>query len=247
MNPSQTILHVLLDIEGTTCPISFVSEVLFPYAQQRMLPFLKEHQSEEAIHNLLQELRIALKQDPSPEAIALRATTAEQDDVGLETLGCYINALISTDRKVTPLKDLQGMIWEEGYQRKEIIAPLFADVPNALQRWHDRGLTLSVYSSGSVQAQKLLYSHTEHGDLSPLFSHWFDTRAGAKNLSSSYEQIATILQTTPERILFISDSASELKAADQAKLAVIYSQRASNPDQDAKGFPSLPDFSRLLL
>lgn len=250
MNRTETIRHVLLDIEGTTCPIHFVSEVLFPYASQQLLPFLTEHQSEAAIQSLLKEVQEALASDPSPEAIALHATTTKDTDpesLPLQTLCNYLAWLIKTDRKVTALKDLQGMIWEEGYQRGELIAPLFADVPKALAEWHDKGIGLSVYSSGSVHAQKLLYAHSEFGDLSHLFSHWFDTRTGPKNIASSYERIARFLQTNPKEILFISDAVAELEAASNAKMAVRFSKRANNPQKDAKGFPTVEDYGTLSL
>ena len=250
MSRFETIRHVLLDIEGTTCPIHFVSEVLFPYASQQLLPFLTEHQSEAAVEKLLKEVRKALADDPSPEAIALRSPTASATDHGqlpLQTLCGYLAWLIKTDRKVTALKDLQGMIWEEGYQRGTLIAPLFADVPKALTEWHRKGIGLSVYSSGSVHAQKLLYSHSEFGDLSHLFSHWFDTRTGPKNIASSYERIAKSLQTNPEEILFISDAVAELEAASSANMPVLFSKRANNPQQDPKWFPTLDDFGKLHL
>jgi len=250
MNRSETIRHVLLDIEGTTCPIHFVSEVLFPYASQQLLPFLTEHQSEAVVEKLLKEVQETLANDPSPEAIALHSTTAratELESLPLQTLCSYLAWLIKTDRKVTALKDLQGMIWEEGYQRGELIAPLFADVPKALADWHGKGIGLSVYSSGSVHAQKLLYTHSEFGDLSRLFSHWFDTRTGPKNLASSYERIAKSLQTKPQEMLFISDAVAELEAASSAKMAVLFSKRANNPQQDPKGFPTVEDYRKLSL
>jgi enolase-phosphatase E1 len=250
MNRSETIRHVLLDIEGTTCPIHFVSEVLFPYASQQLLPFLTEHQSEAVVEKLLKEVQETLANDPSPEAIALHSTTAratELESLPLQTLCSYLAWLIKTDRKVTALKELQGMIWEEGYQRGELIAPLFTDVPKALAEWHGKGIGLSVYSSGSVHAQKLLYAHSEFGDISNLFSQWFDTRTGPKNMASSYECIAKSLQTNPQEILFISDAVAELEAASSAKMAVLFSKRANNPQQDPNGFPTVEDYGTLSL
>jgi len=242
------VRQVVLDIEGTTCPVDFVSEVLFPYARAKLLPFLSRHKAEEPIRKLLQEVQAALLQDPSPTAGALRSeapSTEVQGSYGLDTLCSYLDWLIQADRKITPLKDLQGRIWDEGYQEGDLIAPLFADVPRALQRWHAEGIGLSVYSSGSVQAQKLLYRHTESGDLSPVFSHWFDTRTGAKNDPESYRKITTTLQTQPESVLFISDAIVELVAADQAGMAVVFSLRPGNPQQDPQHFRAIESFDSL--
>jgi enolase-phosphatase E1 len=248
MTSPSPIRHVVLDIEGTTCPVHFVSEVLFPYAQAKLLPFLTRHQSEEPIRQLLQEVQAALLHDPSPIAEALREeapSPESQGCYGLDTLCSYLNWLIQTDRKITPLKDIQGRIWDEGYQQGDLIAPLFADVPGALQRWHAEGLVLSVYSSGSVQAQKLLYSHTESGDLSHIFSHWFDTRTGAKNDPESYRTIARVLNTQPEHVMFISDAIAELVAAEQAGMAALFSLRPGNPQQDPQHFRAIQSFEAL--
>jgi enolase-phosphatase E1 len=248
MTHPQPIRHVVLDIEGTTCPVQFVSEVLFPYAQKKLVPFLSSHQSEQPIRALLQEVQAALLEDPSPIAASLRAAAPSldtQESHGLDTLCSYLDWLIRTDRKITPLKDLQGRIWDEGYQQGDLIAPLFADVPRALQRWHAQGMNLSVYSSGSVQAQKLLYGHTESGDLRNVFSHWFDTLTGAKNDPESYRAIARLLQTPSANVLFISDAIAELSAAEQAGMAAIFSLRPGNPQQDPKNFRAIQSFDEL--
>jgi enolase-phosphatase E1 len=253
MTHPQSIRHVVLDIEGTTCPVQFVSEVLFPYAQKKLVPFLSSHQFEQPIRALLQEVQAALLEDPSPIAASLRAASLRaaapspeaQESHGLDTLCSYLDWLIRTDRKITPLKDLQGRIWDEGYQQGDLIAPLFADVPRALQRWHAQGMDLCAYSSGSAQAQKLLYGHTESGDLRNVFSHWFDTRTGAKNDPGSYEAIARILQTQTANVLFISDAIAELSAAEQAGMAVIFSLRSGNPQQDPHHFRAIQSFDEL--
>ena len=244
------IRHVVLDIEGTTCPVDFVSEVLFPYAQANLFPFLTSHQTEEPIRALLLEVEAALLQDPSPIAGALRSeapSPAVQGSLDLNTLCSYLVWLIQNDRKITPLKDLQGRIWDEGYQQGDLIAPLFSDVPRALKRWHNKGIGLSVYSSGSVQAQKLLYGHTDSGDLSPVFSHWFDTRTGAKNDPESYRIIASTLNIQAEQVLFISDAINELVAAEQAGMAVIFSLRPGNPQQDPQNHRFIQSFDMLEL
>lgn len=250
------IRHVLLDIEGTTCPVNFVADVLFPYASEQLLPYLNKHVSEETIQRLLAEIDSSWKSETDSEAIALLRSVSElREQAGREAMAqikpeeacLYLWWLIRQDRKLTALKDLQGLIWEEGYQQGRLIAPLFKDVPDALKRWRAKGIQLSVYSSGSIQAQKLLYGHTVFGDLTYLFSDWFDTRTGAKNEASSYRLIANQLNTTPEAILFISDAPAELSAAKEAKMTVLFSQRAGNPHQDSKDFPVIENFSEINL
>jgi enolase-phosphatase E1 len=256
MSQFQTIQHLLLDIEGTTCPVSFVSEVLFPYASEQLLPYLRQHQAKEPIRALLAEVQAAWQNDNSPEAIDLANSLAshqknrqstKQAELTPEDACVYLQWLIRQDRKLTALKELQGFIWEEGYQKNELIAPLFPDVPPALQDWHQKGMGLAVYSSGSVQAQKLLYSHTDAGDLSQLFTHWFDTRIGAKDQPESYEQIAILLEIKPQNILFISDTPRELAAARNAQMMTTFSCRPGNPHQQAEGYPKIETFAALAL
>lgn len=235
----MAITHLLLDIEGTTCPVSFVADVLFPYARAALRPYLDNHGSEPEVQALVVELQQAWLADMQPEPVALRQRH------GTEEVVMYLEWLIDNDIKLTPLKDLQGRIWRAGYAAGDLLAPLFADVAPALQRWHASGLVLTVYSSGSVPAQQLLYQHTESGDLRALFSHWFDTRTGAKQQSISYTQIADLMQTTPEQVLFISDSLAELQAAAQAGMACLFSDREGNPGRDSGGFERISDYSQL--
>jgi enolase-phosphatase E1 len=227
---------VLLDIEGTTCPVSFVAEVLFPYARQALGPYLQRHGTEPAVAALLQEVEAAWRQDPHPEAQALRTAG---------DLVAYMEWLIDHDIKLTPLKDLQGRIWADGYGSGAITAPLFADVAEALRRWHGTGLQLAVYSSGSVPAQQLLYRHSDSGDLSGLFDHWFDTRVGAKQQPESYRQIAKAMGVEPSGVLFISDALAELEAAHGAGMAVLLSDRPGNPNRDSGPFERISDYSQL--
>ena len=232
----MAITHLLLDIEGTTCPVSFVAEVLFPYARQALGPFLQRHGAEPEVAALLQEVEAAWRQDPNPEAQALGKTG---------DLGAYLEWLIDHDIKLTPLKDLQGRIWADGYGSGAITAPLFADVAEALRRWHGAGLQLAVYSSGSVPAQQLLYRHSNSGDLTGLFSHWFDTRVGAKQQPDSYRKIAEAMGVEPSGVLFISDALAELEAAHGAGMAVLLSDRPGNPNRDSGPFERISDYSQL--
>ncbi len=233
------ISHILLDIEGTTCPVSFVAETLFPYARINIPEYLQRNSENAEILNLLQKVREAWQQDQDESASVLWSQG--------EKLEQYLDLLITQDRKLTELKDLQGMVWEEGYANGDIIGPLYDDVPQALQDWHDQGITLSVYSSGSVAAQKLIYSHSNAGNLSHLFSHWFDTKIGPKHVSTSYKDIANTMQVPGNQILFISDSRQELEAAKCAGIQTIFSIRDGNPHGECAGFPSVNDYSTLIL
>ena len=193
----EGISHVLLDIEGTTCPVSFVAGSLFPYASQQLGDYLRAHGREPMVRELLEAVVLSWMEDPSEEARSLLKAHHGADGVGpdqLQALETYLRLLIRADRKLTALKDLQGMIWRQGYEDGHLKAPLFADVPEALRRWSDQGLILAVYSSGSVAAQQLLYGHSSGGDLRSLFRHWFDTRVGAKKDPESYCSLAKVME-----------------------------------------------------
>ena len=183
---------VVTDIEGTTTPISFVKEILFPYARQRLPKFVSLNAREPAVAAALAEAR-ALAEGKEPVPALLQ--------------------WIDEDRKVGPLKMLQGMIWEEGYETGVLTAPVYPDAAQALRGWHAACLKLYVYSSGSVSAQKLLFGHTDHGDLSPLFSGWFDLTTGSKLEAPSYRKIAAAIGGPG---LFLSDHAGEIAAAAEA-------------------------------
>jgi len=226
------ISHVLLDIEGTTCAVSFVAEVLFPFARRQLNTYVGKHGGEAEVAALIQ---------------AVRDDCEERQGEHPDELVPYLEWLIDNDIKLTALKDLQGRIWSEGYASGALRADLFDDVPAALQHWRHQGLVLGVYSSGSVQAQQLLYGHCQAGDLSALFSHWFDTRSGPKQELSSYVTIAATMEVAAAKILFISDSVAELKAAQRAGMQVLFSDRVGNPLRDAEGFARITDYSRLLL
>ena len=233
------ITHLLLDIEGTTCPVSFVAEVLFPYARAQIRDYLAKHRDQPELQALLADVQQAWRNDTQPEAIELR------DRFGVADVAPYLEWLIDNDVKLTALKDLQGMIWRAGYNQGDLVAPLFADVPAALQRWHSSGLVLAVYSSGSVPAQQLLYGHCQCGDLRKYFSHWYDTRTGPKQQAQSYTTIAQSMNTNAAQVLFISDALAELQAAAAAGMAVMFSDRDGNPGRDSGGFERISDYSLL--
>jgi enolase-phosphatase E1 len=248
------ISHLLLDIEGTTCPVTFVADTLFPYAATHLAGFLQEQGNNPAVQRLVLEAETAWQSDADPEARSLRELTQADSGATAGTkkiltaqVSAYLQLLIRQDRKLTALKELQGLIWEAGYASGELVAPLYGDVPAALNRWQAAGVQLAVYSSGSVPAQQLLYGHTQSGNLRPLFSHWFDTRTGAKHLAGSYSTISQTMQVHPHQVLFISDALAECEAADKAGMAVLFSERPGNPQRDAPGFEKISDYSELVI
>lgn len=258
------IRHVLLDIEGTTCPVSFVSDVLFPYAQRKVGDYLELHGQEDRIQLLLKELEQAWEREEDPEAQNLlkiaqdfpasspSPSASTQRALGtailpVRALVPYLLWLIQHDRKVTAWKELQGLIWDQGYARGDLEATLFSDVLPMLRDWKQMGLQLSVYSSGSVAAQKLLYGHCQEGDVQELFSHWFDTRIGPKQEPASYLRILEQLGSKADQVVFISDAFTELQAASAAGMQVVFSDREGNPQRDPGHFMCVSRFDHLTL
>jgi enolase-phosphatase E1 len=190
---------ILTDIEGTTSSISFVKDVLFPYARRALPAFVREHGNEPAVRAWL-------------DRAATDAGGLCDDAMLVEVLQGWIDE----DRKHPALKALQGMLWDDGYASGEFTAHVYPDALAALRRWHADGHPLYVYSSGSVPAQKLLFGHTGAGDLRPLFSGWFDTAVGGKRDAASYRVIAGELSLDPSALLFLSDVVEELDAAREA-------------------------------
>jgi enolase-phosphatase E1 len=222
--------------------VSFVGEVLFPYAKQQMPAFLADQAENPIVQELLIQVFEAWDKDTDIEAAALRQRYCQNDSLAAVS---YLGWLIEKDRKLTPLKELQGLIWRLGYDQGLLTAPLYADVPEALGRWHSAGLELSTYSSGSINAQKLLYRHSSYGDLSILFRDWFDTNIGDKLSSQSYSKIAEALKSDPKQIVFISDRISELNAAEEAGIKGLFSQRVGNPETDNGNFIAVKNYADL--
>jgi enolase-phosphatase E1 len=200
MNASSGIRAIVTDIEGTTSSIDFVKDVLFPYARERLPAFVVTHADKPEVQHWLHET--------AREAGLVSASQQEIIDLLIRW--------IDEDRKATPLKALQGLIWADGYASGEFRGHVYPEVADSLRKWNGQGIRLYVYSSGSVAAQKLLYGHSEAGDLTPLFSGYFDTEIGAKRDADSYRRIAEAIETPPGQILFLSDIAAELDAAAAA-------------------------------
>jgi enolase-phosphatase E1 len=214
-NPFQApeIRAILLDVEGTTTPIEFVLKTLFPFSSSHAERFLGEHFQEREIADLVEQLRKAEKSD-AVVAIADRLPAAGGHSVS--DVAAFVQHLIAKDSKITPLKTLQGKIWEEGFRRGELKGEVYSDVPVAFQQWKNEGKRIAIFSSGSVLAQRLLFSHSTAGDLSSFLEAYFDTTTGSKREAASYQKIATALHLPPKQVLFVSDVEAELDAAAQA-------------------------------
>jgi enolase-phosphatase E1 len=226
--------HLLLDIEGTTCPVNFVSEVLFPFAKRELSTYLHKNRQNGNQNQTIQKAKKEWAEDQSVKSVQLKRQADLQQISEADALTQYLEHLIVIDKKSTALKDIQGQIWELGYSNGELKAELFPETVECLQQWHRQGITLSVYSSGSIHAQKLLYRNTLEGNCETLFSHWFDTHTGPKKASQSYSTIANQLNSSPENIWFVSDNGEECDAARKAGLKTLFSLRDGNPDQDPR-------------
>jgi enolase-phosphatase E1 len=216
--PTPSIRAVLTDIEGTTSSISFVKDVLFPHAKSRLGSFIAENATDPTVAAALAEARDL-------------AARPDLDQAGTIAL---LQGWIDEDRKAKPLKTLQGMIWEDGYRSGALKGDVYPDAIAGLTAWKEAGLALYVYSSGSVLAQKLIFGFTRSGDLTPLFSGYFDTAIGSKLEASSYTAIANEIGLAPEEILFLSDNTRELDAARAAGMKTIGLDRGEAvipPDQ----------------
>jgi len=215
----NSIRAMLLDVEGTTTPISFVHEVLFPYSREHLHTFLEQHKQSSLIANDIE----LLKHEHISDINAGNSPPPLFEE--------YVYWLIDQDRKSPGLKSIQGKIWEQGYNDGALKAPVFPDVRPAMERSHDKAINISIFSSGSVLAQKLLFAHSDASDLSKLISNYFDTSVGKKNEMESYRRISAALNLATNDICFISDVNTELDAAADAGLKTLLCVRPGNPLQ----------------
>lgn len=239
------IRAILLDIEGTTTPITFVYDVLFPFARKHLRPHIEQHAPSPEYGALFDRLRD--ERDIDELAGQPVPAWAELPDASrLTAVASYCEWLMDRDRKSTVLKELQGRIWEEGYARRELVGEVFDDVPGALERWHAQQLPVGIYSSGSVRAQQLLFRHSSAGDLTRFLRWYFDTAAGAKKESDSYRFIAGSMDIPAAAVLFVSDVTDELDAARDAGMQTALSIRAGNqPQSDADAYWAIRTFAEL--
>ena len=231
--PELGVRTLLLDIEGTTTPIAFVHDVLFPFARVRVAEWLSSADDvsrREAVERMLDRERAADRE--APATITSRAE--------------YALWLMDHDRKSPALKELQGLIWERGYQAGQLRGVVFDDVPEAIRRWRKDGYDVAIYSSGSELAQRRLFASVQQGDLTPSISHFFDTRVGAKKDPESYRAIARALGGSTSLVLFLSDVVTELDAAADAGCHVALTIRPGNASHSGAGrYPTIASFAEV--
>ena len=236
----------LLDVEGTTSPISLVSEQLFPYARKHLRSFLRDRIDEPEVRADLALLAEENQSETEPGAPVVEAEWDVADD--LEQGCAYLLWLMDRDRKSTALKSLQGKIWKAGFEAGELLGTVFPDVPEALARWTSppHEAWVAIYSSGSVEAQKLLFRYSSVGDLTSYISAYFDTRVGPKTAAESYRAIAAAMGVATGEILFVSDLVRELDAAREAGYLTRLSVREGNqPVADVRGHLTIRSFTEI--
>lgn len=214
------IKAILLDIEGTIAPLAFVKEVMFPYSREKLREFLERNWNNPEIKKIIEEARKEVGKNLS-----------------LEEAIKVFEKWIEEDKKITPLKELQGHIWEEGFKSGQLKAPIYEDAYKKIKEWKEKNIPIYIYSSGSVKAQKLFFTHSTYGDITGIFSGFFDTRIGNKKDENSYRKISREIGIKSEEMLFISDNPDELKAAKSAGFKVIQSVR--------EGVKSSPEFKHI--
>ncbi len=237
---NRDLKALLFDNEGTTSSIAFVHEVLFPFARTHALRFLTSHWHNPDIlalgKKILEEAREMIK--------------GTEPNLGLPTPDLIFQAvcqLMDCDAKVSGLKQLQGLIWQEGYSAKRIQTHLYPDVAKALTRFKENGFRLFIYSSGSIQAQKLYFQNTIYGDLLSLFDGHFDTTIGNKMESQSYTNISKFIGLNPSEICFFSDAVKEISAAQKACMKTVWVVRPGNGVSDAPEGPQVSNFEELIV
>ena len=233
---------ILLDIEGTVTPISFVHDILFPFARDHVREFLVQHSADAAVQTdiaaLIKEHALEIEKGEQPPQVVAES---------IDSLVAYVNWLIDRDRKSSALKSLQGKIWEQGYRQGNLKAPLFDDVVPNLRRLRAQEIKIAIFSSGSVLAQKLLFGHTESGDHRDLIDDYFDTGVGRKVDPESYRTIAERLEVLPQRTIFVSDVVNELDAASKVEMETLLCVRPANPPQpQSEQFREIKTFSEIL-
>jgi enolase-phosphatase E1 len=210
----RDVRAVVTDIEGTTSSLAFVKEQLFPYARQHLSDYVQEHASE--LGDIVAQVRAA----------------AGREQLDTQALIPILLRWMDEDKKVTPLKSLQGMIWKAGYERGELTGHIYADAVRAMRQWQADGIRIYIYSSGSIEAQRLLFSHTSFGDLTSLISGYFDTTTGPKLEPHSYAAIAAAVGVPAGALLFLSDHGGETAAAAAAGLQTVLVAREQRQTSD---------------
>ncbi|XP_038072544.1 enolase-phosphatase E1-like isoform X2 [Patiria miniata] len=250
----QGIEVIVLDIEGTTTPITFVKDVLFPYVTEHLEDYLDDHWEEKKCQDDVRALRDQANLDKDLEGVVTIPEDIQGDSSSSkmsvkEAVMQSIRWLMAADRKVTALKQLQGHMWRSGYKDKTLVAQVYSDVLPAIKQWISDGKKVYIYSSGSVEAQKLLFGHTDNGSLLELFSGYFDTKIGSKVEKESYLKIAAEVGSEPGQILFLTDVTREALPASQAGLKTAIVVRDGNApltEDETKSYQQIKSFSELL-
>ena len=235
---------ILLDIEGTTTPLAFVHQTLFGYARENLRAFLEANASKPEVHNCVAELKAQHGTDDRDKRTppAWRADSPESEWASAVAYGLW---LMDRDSKVGALKALQGLIWQQGYRSGRLKGQVYSDVPRALDRWYRQGKDISIYSSGSELAQRLLFSTTESGDLTRYISAFFDTRVGAKTNGESFRRIASRKGHREDQFLFLSDSPPELDAARSVTMQTALVARTPVNETQQNGHPIINSFDEV--
>jgi enolase-phosphatase E1 len=250
------IQAIVLDIEGTTTPIGFVYDVLFPFARTHLCEYL-DHADAEHLHEPIRRLRAEWSADvaqgtgpphwsPAHEALPGPRPQVPGPRPEAQEAQAYVEWLMDRDRKSPGLKLLQGQIWEQGYAAGLLHGEVFPDVPPALQRWRDTGIAVAIYSSGSTLAQRLLFGSTRQGDLTALISRFFDTEVGAKVAAESYTRIGRELACPVDQLLFVSDVWEELNAAREAGCQAVLCVRPGNRPQPTGAVDVIETFDEIV-
>ena len=255
--------HLILDIEGTTTPITFVKDTLFPYAAAHLEAYLRNtwalpstaalvlelaQQATADVRNAKPEDDVAVAQALSTHVGNLTATTEQEMNSALAAATAFALLCIKQDRKVTPLKKLQGLIWEQAYKTGKLSGTVYTDLLPMLERCKSQGIRVSIYSSGSKHAQQLLFGHSTAGDLRHFFSCYFDTSVGQKNSADSYKEILLTLglAESADEVLFVTDILAEAQAASKAGMQAVISVRAGNAAiNEAHPFTSITSFDQI--
>lgn len=247
MHPAfESARAILLDIEGTTTPISFVYRTLFPFAAAHVEEFLQQHSTDDEVSDLVAQLRVH-REAQAEHSVNLPPWSDVSVGERLHSAAAYVRYLMERDSKITLLKSLQGKIWEAGYRSGELRGDVYPDVPHALVRWRAQGRRVAIFSSGSILAQKLLFAHSTAGDLTKFLDAFFDTTTGAKQDPQSYQCIAAALALTPREILFLSDVTAELDAARAAGMQTVLSLRPDVTKPGRLAHPCIRTFDEVFL
>lgn len=243
---------LLLDIEGTTTPITFVKDVLFPYIKEHLEDYLSAHWEEDEckqdVHLLKKQIEEDMRQNRACLVHAVDQTVHTDEEKAIREVVDNVLWQMAADRKSTALKQLQGHMWRQAYTSGRIQGQVYEDVVPAIRRWRSRGLKIYIYSSGSVEAQKLLFEHSIEGDLLDLFDGHFDTNIGAKVDSKSYKSIAERIGCDAEEITFLTDVTREAKAAEEAGVNVVLVVRPGNmelTEEEREHYHLIQSFTQL--